>query len=169
MTAAELLSVAAFLDGKFAQAFPSFGPERTGAPVTAFCRIGERPIRTHEPIDRPDVVVVHDATLLRSVHVLDGLAVDGWLLVNSKLAPAELGLSGTRAHVIDASELARRELGRPLPNAALLGAVAALTRVVTLESVSAAIEARFTGAARRGNIAAARAAHDALLVVEAAC
>src|SRR5277367_706643 len=73
VTAAEILSVAAFIEGKHAQALPSFGPERSGAPVTAFCRIDLRPIRTHEPIAEPDAVVVQDATLLHVVEVFQGL------------------------------------------------------------------------------------------------
>ena len=160
VTAAELLSVDAFLEGKFAQAFPSFGPERTGAPVTAFCRIDDRVIRTHEPIAHPNVVVVvHDASLLWSVAVLEGLAPDGWVLVNTRMTPEALGLPASRTRVVAASEIARRELGKPFPNAALLGAFSALTHEVGIEAIVDAIEARFKGAARAGNVAAARAAH----------
>src|SRR5215213_2730662 len=83
VTAAELLSVAAFLDGRPAQAFPSFGSERTGAPVVAFCRISQRPIRTHEPVSRPDVLVIQDPTLLHQVDVFAGLAPDGFVLLNT--------------------------------------------------------------------------------------
>ena len=83
VTAAELLSAAAFLDGHHAQAFPSFGSERTGAPVVAFCRVVDAPIRSHEPISRPDVVVIQDPTLLHQVDVFAGLAPTGFVLVNS--------------------------------------------------------------------------------------
>jgi pyruvate ferredoxin oxidoreductase gamma subunit len=150
VTAAELLSVAAFLHGLHAQALPSFGSERTGAPVVAFCRIATRPIRSHDPVEAPDVVVIQDPTLLRDGHVLDGLADDGVVVVNSSRTPQELssaGLelrSGQRALTVPATELSRGALGRPLPNTVLLGAVAAATRVVGLEAVRRAIAERFT-------------------------
>jgi pyruvate ferredoxin oxidoreductase gamma subunit len=169
VTAAELLSVAAFLEGKHAQAFPSFGPERTGAPVVAFCRIDGRPIRTHEPVVQPDALVVQDPTLLHGVSVFDGLEPHGFVLFNSAKTLHDLGvdeLAGRlppgHARTVGASDLARAALGKPLPNAALLGALAALTGVVSIGAVVRAIEERFQGCAREGNAAAARAAHDAI-------
>jgi pyruvate ferredoxin oxidoreductase gamma subunit len=179
VTAAELLSVAAFLEGKHAQAFPSFGPERTGAPVVAYCRVDTRPIRTHEPVMVPNAVVVQDATLLRTTPVFDGLAPDGFVLLDSTKSLAALGLGDLarrlpdgHAQTLPASNLARATLGRPLPNAALLGGLAALTGVVGLEAVVRAIASRFDGTAREGNVAAARAAfariRDVLLVKEEA-
>src|SRR5580692_5355973 len=93
VTAAEMLSVAAFLEGKHAQAFPSFGSERTGAPVVAFCRIDDREIRVREPVMQPDAVIIQDPTLLHQVDVFSGLNPNGYLLVNSALSFAELGLS----------------------------------------------------------------------------
>ena len=83
VTAAELLSVAAFGEGRHAQAFPSFGSERTGAPVVAFCRIDDAPIRTREPIGEPDALIVQDPTLLHQVAVFEGLRPDGYVLINS--------------------------------------------------------------------------------------
>ena len=170
VTAAELLSVAAFLEGKHAQAFPSFGPERTGAPVVAYCRVDARPIRTHEPVVVPDAVVVQDATLLsHHVALFDGLAKTGFVLLNSARPLVELGvgplvegLPAAHTRAIAASDLARAELGRPLPNAAMLGGFSALTGVVGLDAVVAAIESRFHGRARSGNVAAARAAFAAV-------
>ena len=169
MTSAELLSVAAFLEGRHAQAFPSFGSERTGAPVVAFCRIEDREIRLREPIARPDVVLIADPTLLHQVAVFDGLADDGLAIVNSGKDPAELGLEDLAARLpegnvltVAASELARKHLGRPLPNAAMLGAYAAVSPYVSLDSVCAAIGERFKGPIGEGNAAAARAAHDQL-------
>ena len=93
VTAAELLSVAAFLDGSHAQAFPTFGSERTGAPVVSFCRIDEQPIRAREPIAEPDAVIVCDPTLLHQVDVFDGLSDQGYLLVNTTRSFADLGIS----------------------------------------------------------------------------
>jgi pyruvate ferredoxin oxidoreductase gamma subunit len=163
VTAAELLAVAAFAEDRFAQAFPSFGSERTGAPVAAFCRIDDHPIRTHEPIAAPDAVVVADATVLHQVDVLRGLRPDGYLLVNTGRSAAELGITGTttgRLCLVPATELAREHVGRPLPNAALLGGFAALTGLVRLDSVEEAIRQRFAGPVAERNIAAARAAFD---------
>ena len=92
VTAAELLSVAAFAEGRYAQAFPTFGSERTGAPVVAFCRIDDRPIRVREPIAEPDAVIVQDPTLLHQVDLFAGLGPDGYLLVNTGRTFEELGL-----------------------------------------------------------------------------
>jgi len=165
VTAAELLSVAAFREGKYAQAFPSFGSERMGAPVTSFCRLDGQPIRLREPIDHPDVVVVQDPSMLASVDVFAGLASEGWLLINSSRGFAELGLGDWvarfppgHARCVPATELAREHLGRPLPNAALLGGFAGLTGAVRLESITDAIRERFPGAVGDRNAAAAAAA-----------
>jgi pyruvate ferredoxin oxidoreductase gamma subunit len=167
VTAAELLSISAFDEGRHAQAFPSFGSERTGAPVAAFCRIDDRPIRSREPVTKPDAVIVVDPTLIHQVAVFSGACGDAFVLVNSARGLADLGLSDLpmrlhpdRCRTVPATDLARRHLGRPLPNAALLGAFAALTGVVSLDSVSAAIRERFPGAVGAGNAAAAEAAHE---------
>jgi pyruvate ferredoxin oxidoreductase gamma subunit len=164
VTAAELLSVAAFDGGRYAQAFPSFGSERTGAPVTSFCRIDDRPIRSREPVSRPDALIVIDPTLLHQVDVFGGARPDAWVLINTSRDPRALGLDpdSGRISTVGATELARRHLGRPLPNAALLGAFAALTGVVSLQSVVLAIRERFGGAVGEGNANAAKDAHDAL-------
>jgi pyruvate ferredoxin oxidoreductase gamma subunit len=158
VTAAELLSAAAFLDGAHAQAFPSFGSERTGAPVVAFCRIDDRPIRVREPIVAPDALIVQDATLLHQVGVFGGLRSRGVVLINSVRSPAELGVAelDARVRTVAATDLARRHLGRPLPNAALLGAFAGLTGWVTIDSIEAAIRERFADAPAAANVAAAR-------------
>ena len=167
VTAAELLSVAAFLEGREAQAFPTFGSERTGAPVVAFCRIDDRAIRVREPITEPDAVIVQDPTLLHQVDLFAGLTVDGYLLVNTGRSFTELGLgeyvgrfAPGRCATVPATDIARARLGRPLPNAALLGAFAALTGEVSLESVAAAIRERFPGATGEQNVAAAKDAYD---------
>ena len=167
VTAAEMLSIAAFRQGRHAQAFPSFGSERTGAPVVAFCRIDDRDIRLREPIVAPDVVIVQDATLLHQVDVFQGLKTEGWVLINSRRTPAELGLGelqqrlhAGRMAVVPASEIALRHLGRPLPNAALLGGFGALTGLVALDAVLAAIGEKFAGKVAAANAAAAAEAHD---------
>ena len=165
VTAAELLSVAAFDQGRHAQAFPSFGSERTGAPVVAFCRIDDRPIRIREPILAPDALIVQDPTLLHQVDLFAGLRPGGSVLLNSTRPADQLGLGELEAAVITvpASEIAREHLGRPLPNAALLGALAAITELITLDSVAAAIRERFSPALAEANVAAATAAHALVL------
>ena len=169
VTAAELLSVAAFSEGKFAHAFPSFGSERMGAPVVSFCRIDVRDIRRREPIVTPDALVIQDATLLHAVELFQGLIPEGFVLLNSGVPFETLGLAEIVAKLpaghtraVAATEIARKHIGRPLPNAALLGSLAALTGVVTLEAIVEAIRARFEGAARDGNVAAASAAYAAI-------
>jgi pyruvate ferredoxin oxidoreductase gamma subunit len=161
VTAAELLSVAAFLEGRHAQAFPSFGSERTGAPVVSFCRIDDRPIRVREPILAPDALIIQDPTLLHQVDVFAGLRENGHVLVNSARTAAELGLRELAARVttVPATELAREHLGRPLPNAALLGSFAAITEIVALDSIAAAIRERFAAGPAEANVTAATAAH----------
>ena len=163
VTAAELLSLAAFIEGRHAQAFPSFGSERTGAPVVAFCRIDDREIRLREPISAPDALIIQDPTLLHQVDVFGGLAPHGSVLLNTSLSAADLGVedvAGARLVTVPAGELAREHLGRPMPGPALLGGFAALTGVVSLDSVVAAVHERFAGATAAGNAAAAKAAHE---------
>jgi pyruvate ferredoxin oxidoreductase gamma subunit len=176
VTAAELLSVAAFLEGKHAQAFPSFGPERSGAPVVAFCRIDAGPIRSHEPVVEPDAIVIQDATLLHSVDVFQGLEPHGFVLLNSGKSLADLGLTElvarlplSHVRIVDASALAQRLLGRPLSNIALLGGVAGLTGAVGLDAILEAITARFRGPTRDGNSAAARATYELVMTGGASC
>jgi len=166
VTAAELLSVAAFAEGRHAQAFPSFGSERTGAPVVSFCRIDDRPIRVREPVVAPDALIVQDPTLLHQVDLFDGLRPEGYILINTARSFRDLGLGefvdGFRTErllTVPAGDLAREYTGRPVANAALLGGFAAISGLVSLDAVTHAISARFAGAVGEGNVAAARAAH----------
>ena len=175
VTGAEMLSVAAFVEGRHAQAFPSFGSERTGAPVVAFCRIAEKEIRLREPILEPDCLIVQDATLFKVVDVFAGLRPGGYLLVNTNKTLAELHIQEVVARlphghsvIVPATELALKHVGRPLPNAALLGAFAALSGIVHLRSVATAIRRAFPGELGEANIAAATAAHDAIAGTSAA-
>ena len=169
VTAAELLSMAAFDQGLHAQALPSFGSERTGAPVMASCRISDRPIRSHDPVSRPDVLVVQDLTLLREPAVLAGLADDGTVVVNTNRSLADLVAGGLVLGpaqlwvTIPANELARGLLGRPLPNTALVGAVAGITGLLGPEAVASAIRRRFAGTGRdvaEANVRLAEQARD---------
>jgi pyruvate ferredoxin oxidoreductase gamma subunit len=167
VTAAELLAAAAFSEDRYAQAFPSFGSERMGAPVMSFCRIDDRPIRTHEPVTEPDALLIQDPTLLHQADLFAGLAPAGYVLVNATRGFGELGLDDLAAGrdsgrllTVPASSLAMTHLGRPLPGAPMLGGLAALAGVVSLDAVLAAISERFTGQVAAGNAAAARAAFD---------
>jgi pyruvate ferredoxin oxidoreductase gamma subunit len=167
VTAAEMLSIAAFAEGRYAQAFPSFGSERSGAPVVAFCRIHDREIRAHEPIAHPDALIVQDPTLLHQVDVFSGLGPDGYILINSSRTFDELGLAdlvnrfrGERLLTAPATELAREHLGRPIPNVALLGGFAALTRMISMPSIAAAVREKFSGPVADKNVAAAEAAFE---------
>ena len=169
VTAAELLSVAAFEEGKHAQAFPSFGSERMGAPVTAFARIDGKAIRLREPVARPDALIVQDPTLLQQVDLFSGLPAEGYLLINTGRSLADLGIEsllGRHAEdnivTVPASEIAMRAIGRPLPNAALLGAFAALTGVVKLASLEVAIRRKFGAKVAEANVVAAREAYAAV-------
>lgn len=169
VTAAAVLSVAAFLEDKHAQAFPSFGSERMGAPVVSFCRIDTKEIRLREPIIAPDALIVQDVTLFKAIEVFQGLKDTGYLLVNTNqsfanlhLAPVVAKLPAGHAVTVPATELALKYIGRPVPNAALLGAFAALTGVVRLDSVAKAIREEFPGKIGDANIAAATEAHNAV-------
>jgi pyruvate ferredoxin oxidoreductase gamma subunit len=166
VTAAELLSVAAFDEGRHAQAFPTFGSERTGAPVVSFCRIDDHPIRLREPIAEPDALIVQDPTLLHQVDLFSGLGPDAYVLINSSRDFADLGLADLcgrfrpeRLLAIPATALAREHIGRPVPNVVMLGGFAAFTGVVSIGSVAKAIRKRFEGAIGEANVAGAEAAH----------
>ena len=166
VTAAELLSLAAFKEGHYAQAFPSFGSARTGAPVVSFCRISHSAVRTREPVAAPDALIVQDPTLLHQVDVFSGLGPDAYVLINTSREFDELGLGDfaddfrpERLLTVPASDLSREHLRRPLPGAPLLGAFAAATGLVSIDAVVAAIRERFGARVADGNAAAARAAY----------
>jgi len=169
VTAAELLASAAFREDRYAQAFPSFGSERMGAPVLSFCRIDDKPIRTREPVTEPDALLIQDPTLLHQAGIVDGLRPDGYVLVNSSRGVEGLGLAELeeqrhdgRLLAVPATNLAVANLGRPLPGAPMLGGFAALTKTISLDALLAAITDRFGDRPRvaAGNSAAARAAFD---------
>lgn len=167
VTAAEMLSIAAHLEGRFAQAFPSFGSERMGAPVVSFCRFDDREIRLREPVQNPDAVIIQDPTLLHSVDVFGGLSPEGYILINSLRSFEELGIaefvkSFPAGHVRDvgATELAVKHVQRPLPNAALLGAFAAVCGRLSMSAVASAVMSKFPGPVGEANVAAAQEAFE---------
>lgn len=162
VTAAELLSIAAFADGKFSQAFPAFGVERRGAPVQAFTRLSDMPIRIRSHIYDPDYVIVQDATLLQSVNVTGGLKDDGILIINTTESPEAFKNLNTKARILtaDATKVAIEIIGRPIVNTVLLGAFAAATGEVNVESIKTAVRGRFAGPVGEKNAAAIQKAYD---------
>lgn len=173
VSGAEMLSVAAFEGGRHAQAFPSFGSERTGAPVVAFCRMDDKPIRLREPIMTPDALIIQDPTLLHQVDVFGGLKPDGFILINTSRSFDQLGLGSfvrqfrpDHLLTVPATELAMKHVGRPVPNVPLLGAFAALGGWVSLAAVHAAIDDKFQGQVASGNKAAAKEAYDIVMAQE---
>lgn len=166
VTATEMLSVAAFEEGRHAQAFPSFGSERTGAPVVAFCRFADKEIRLREPIMEPDALIIQDPTLLHQIDVFAGLKPDGYVLLNSAHDFDTLGLGDfvrsrrlERFCTVPATELGLKHIGRPIPNVPLIAGFAALSGMFKLESVVKAINERFAGKVAEGNVAAATEAY----------
>ena len=162
-----MLSIAAFLEGRYAQAFPSFGSERTGAPVVAFARIDSKEIRLREPIIEPDALIIQDPTLLHTVDVFSGLRPEGYVILNTSKSFEELGLGELarrfrpeRLLTVSATELALKHVGRPVPNVPLLGAFAAASGLISLDSVASAIRQKFSGKIAEGNIAAATEAYN---------
>jgi pyruvate ferredoxin oxidoreductase gamma subunit len=169
VTSAELVAKAAINEGKYAQAFPSFGPERRGAPVLAFVRIStEQPIKVRAEIAQPDVVVVLDPGLLRIVNVTSGLKENGVLIINTKKPPQDIEPeSGTkwRLATIDANTIARELLGVPITNTTMVGALIKATGVVKLESLLEPLEQRFGRLAEK-NINAMKRAYEETSIKE---
>lgn len=153
--------MAAFKDGRYCQAFPVFGTERRGAPVAAFARIDDRFIRIRSQIYEPDYVVVQDASLLGAVNVAEGLKKEGAMVVNTEKKPEELKLdTKAKIYTINATKIALEVLGVPIVNTTMLGGFAALTNIVTLESLKKAIEKRFPEKLAAKNINAVDAAYS---------
>ena len=169
VTSTELVAQAAINEGNFAQAFPSFGPERRGAPVQAFIRINsQEPIRIRAGITEPDVVVVLDPSLLRIANVTSGLKEDGMLVINTRKSfqaiESEFQVKQKLA-TIDATKIAREELGIPIVNTSMVGALIRATGVVKLESLIEPLQHRFGRLAER-NINAMKKAYEETLVKE---
>jgi 2-oxoacid:acceptor oxidoreductase gamma subunit (pyruvate/2-ketoisovalerate family) len=167
-TASELLARAAIAEGKYIQSFPEFGPERMGAPVTAFTRISTEPIRIHCAVYNPDIVAVLDPTLLKTVNVADGLDEEGGnIIVNTKENPAEvrklLKSNAGKVWTVEASEISLKILGLPITNTAMLGAVARVTGIVSLETVEKMINERFRPDVATKNFAVVKEAYQGVI------
>lgn len=160
VTAAELLAIAAFEDGKYSQAFPFFGVERRGAPVTAFTRLSDKKIRLRSQIYEPDYVIVQDATLITAVDVTAGLKPGGIVIVNSEKSADDVGIDKrTDVRTIDATGIALEIIGRPIVNTTLLGAFAGATGEISIESIKKSVLARFPGKVGELNVQAAEKAY----------
>ncbi len=163
-TASELLARTAIAEGKYIQSFPEFGPERMGAPVTAFTRISTEPIRVHCAVYDPDVVVVLDNTLLKTVPVTAGVNRDeDVIIINSTEEPAklrqDLKIQKGKVWTVAATEIALKILGAPITNTALLGAVARSTNIVTIEGIEKTVKERFKTELAEKNMAVIKEAY----------
>lgn len=171
-TAALLFGESALETGKYIQAFPEYGPERMGAPVSAYNRLSDEPIQIHSAIKNPKIVVVLDPTLIDAVHVLEGLKDDGVLLVNTKDEPKvlkqRLGLEQTKIKIftVDATQIAIDTIERPIPNTPMLGALVKVTGVLNIDSMLDSIKkkllVKFRGNEKlvEGNIASVKRAYE---------
>ncbi|MFH0836635.1 MAG: pyruvate ferredoxin oxidoreductase subunit gamma [Candidatus Aenigmatarchaeota archaeon] len=157
VTAAELLAVAAFKDGKYAQAFPKFTPERSGAPVESYCRIDDKFITLRTQVYNPTHLLVLDPSLTKVIDVTQGLAKNSIIVINSE---QDIEIPGFDVYTIDATKIAVETLGKPIVNTAILGAFARATKLVSLESIIEAIKERFDEKLAEKNIKAIKRAYD---------
>ncbi len=139
VTAAKLTAEAALAAGMHFQAFPEYGPERTGAPIQAFTRLSQEPIFIHANVEQPSVVVILDPTLLGLIDVTTGVPDDGVYIINTEWTPAEArknsGIKNGTIHTVDASGIAMETIKRPIPNTPMLGALISVTHILELEIV----------------------------------
>jgi 2-oxoacid:acceptor oxidoreductase gamma subunit (pyruvate/2-ketoisovalerate family) len=157
ITTANILGEAYFIKGVYAYAFPHFGAARMGAPMNAFVRVDSKPVRIRSQIYEPDFVIVVDSSLMRNVDCLAGLKDDGIAVINQRegiqIPKAKLK---QKIYVVPANRIAQQAFGRPLGNTALLGAYAAATGEVDLETMQKAIKSRFSGKIQEGNLQAVK-------------
>ncbi len=166
VTSAELLALAAIGEGKYAQAFPSFGPERRGAPVQAFVRVNDKPIRVRAEVKQPDVVAVLDPGLLDIVDVTGGLKDSGTIIVNTKKTAQEIKSkfgNQWRVAVVDASTIARETIGVAIVNTTMIGAILQVTGMINMASLEEPLMHRF-GPRAGSNLQACKKAYEATLM-----
>jgi pyruvate ferredoxin oxidoreductase gamma subunit len=160
VTAAELIAVAAFKSGVYSQAFPAFGVERRGAPVQAFVRFSNEKIRLRSQVYEPDYVIVQDSTLIKDVDVFSGMKSGGIILINTSGEIHATIPEGVRVIQIDATKIALDILGIPITNTTLMGAFAAASGEIKLESLKESVRERFSGSIADKNVAAAEKAYE---------
>ncbi|MFH1458569.1 MAG: 2-oxoacid:acceptor oxidoreductase family protein [Candidatus Omnitrophota bacterium] len=161
ITTAALLGLTYFKEGMYPYAFPHFGAARMGAPMNAFVRIDSKPVRTRSQIYKPDYVLIVDSTLMRGYNCFSGLKEEGVALIDGKpdLEIPKLNAK-QKAFVVPATEIALKTIGRPLGNTTLVGAFAAATGEIKLETLIEVIKARFSGKVQEGNIQAAQQGYE---------
>ncbi|MFX0106696.1 MAG: 2-oxoacid:acceptor oxidoreductase family protein [Candidatus Hodarchaeota archaeon] len=149
VTSNQMLGKAALAEGNYIQAFPEFGPERTGAPVRAFLRISKSPIQVYAQVYNPDVVVCIDPTLLEVVNPTEGLKEGGTLVLNTELSPEEVrkkyNFEGGKVVTVDATTIALEILGRPFYNMPTMAAAVKASGVVKIETVIGEVQERYPG------------------------
>jgi len=164
ITSSRLLAQAALLEGKHVQAFPEFGPERLGAPISGFTRISDEVIETRSQIYNPELVVVLDPSLLAIVNVTRGLLENGKVILNSPNPAGEmaskLSIDKSRVRTIDATHLAMEIAGRPIVNTAMLGALVKVAALTSLSSIESAIKDRFAGSLGEKNVELIRRVYE---------
>ncbi len=161
VTAGDLLAMSAFYDDKFCQAFPAFGVERRGAPVMAFARIDDKPVRRRNQIESPDYVLVQDSTLLDVIDVSQGIKPEGAVIVNTSKSPKEIKLNNpAKVYAVDGTAIALEFLGRPIVNTVMLGIFSGITGEVSIEAVKKAVRKRFSGKIQEKNLIAVEKAHE---------
>ncbi|MFA4834395.1 MAG: pyruvate ferredoxin oxidoreductase subunit gamma [Patescibacteria group bacterium] len=150
VTAAELIAIAAFADGKEAQAFPSFGVERTGAPIESFARIDDKPIRIREHVYKPDVLIVQDPSLLNTVDITKGAGASTLIIINTAKNKNELKLNLREENIctVDATKIALEIIGKNIVNTIILGAFARATNLISLDGLKKAIAQKFADKGR---------------------
>jgi pyruvate ferredoxin oxidoreductase gamma subunit len=169
VTSAELIAVAAIGIGKYAQAFPSFGPERRGAPVVAFCRVDDKRILARTQIYEPDVVVVLDPGLLTLINPVEGLKPNGILIINSKKSYEEIMDSyhfNCRVGIVNANKIAQEELGRVIVNTTMMGAVIKATGLFGIDDIREPMLDRFGPKMGEKNMKALERAYNELVIKE---
>lgn len=167
VTAAKLLAESALSEGKFVQAFPEYGPERTGAPVKSFNRISSAPIRLHSQVRNPNILIILDTTLLNIINTSDGVNSDSIIIINTKDSPSEirhrLGLKNNKIFTVDATKISIEKIGKNIPNMPMLGALAKATGIVQLKTIierfKEAYASKFTNEVISGNIEAIKKAY----------
>jgi len=165
-----LLAHAALLDGKHAQAFPEFGPERRGAPVTGYTRISDEPISIHSYIYNPSIVVIVDPSLFGKIDLTRGLIEDGTVVANTDKSPGELKeelkTEKAKIYTVNAIKIALDILGRPIYNTAMMGALIKAIPLTTLESLTKVVTERFSGTVGEKNIAVIKRAYEEACGIE---
>lgn len=169
-TAALLFGDAALATGKYIQAFPEYGPERMGAPVQSFNRLSDKPINIHSGITNPDIVIVLDPTLMKTIDVTHGLSDDGFIIINTHKSPTdirkEFGIVGKKLATCDAYSISEQTIGKKIPNTPMLGALIKVTGILDFEQMlkdtKKKLEKKFSGKPEiiKGNIESIKRAYE---------